>query len=170
MLSAQEVSDRLEILDLFARYCRAVDERDWDLLWTVFLPSSVIDYSDAGGLKAAAPEAIEWLSAAMGSSAFSQHVVTLRDIELLEDTATILSYYYNPTGRQDSETDFSVMLVGGYYRDRLKRTDDGWRISGRRVDKLWQTPRWQQTEPIGVAWEDPRPKVKRSDHLGRQEP
>jgi hypothetical protein len=32
MLSLQEISDRLEIQDLLARYSHAVDQRDWAAL------------------------------------------------------------------------------------------------------------------------------------------
>ncbi|MCC6942176.1 MAG: nuclear transport factor 2 family protein, partial [Novosphingobium sp.] len=35
MMTLQEISDRLEIQDLFARYSFAIDERDWDALDTI---------------------------------------------------------------------------------------------------------------------------------------
>ena len=45
MLPLQEISDRIEIDDLFARYCHAIDERDWDALDDIFTPDARIDYA-----------------------------------------------------------------------------------------------------------------------------
>jgi hypothetical protein len=88
ILSQQEVSDRLEILDLLATYCRGIDERDFDLLWSVFTPDSTIDYSRAGGISGTAAEAIAWVTESLRSSQWSQHVVTLRDLELTSESGT----------------------------------------------------------------------------------
>ncbi len=146
MLTNRQISDRLEISDLFSRYCRAVDTRDWDLLWSVFTKSSVIDYTDAGGIRAQAAGAIEWLRSSMQSSAFSQHVVTVRDLDIQGKKAKALSYYYNPTALivPGDDVNLAAMLVFGYYKDQLKRTKHGWRIAERRVEKSWQTPFWNE--------------------------
>jgi hypothetical protein len=155
MLTNRQISDRVEISDLFSRYCRAVDTRDWDLLWTVFTRSSVIDYTDAGGIRAKAAAAIEWLRSSMQSSAFSQHVVTMRDLEIEGKKAEALSYYYNPTALYvpGDDTRLSAMFVFGYYKDHLRRTKHGWRIAERRVEKLWQAPFWDQPRRPAEATE-----------------
>ena len=49
MLSIQEISDRLEIQDLLARYCDALDRKDWDIFDRIFTPDAVIDYTAMGG-------------------------------------------------------------------------------------------------------------------------
>jgi hypothetical protein len=146
ILSQQEVSDRLEILDLLATYCRGIDERDFDLLWSVFTPDSTIDYSRAGGISGTAAEAIAWVTESLRSSQWSQHVVTLRDLELTSESGTALSYYYNPTVLHSDNGGFVAMVVGGYYRDHLIHTAQGWRIMERSVDKIWQTPLWEQRD------------------------
>ena len=51
MMSLQEMSDRLEIQDLFARYSFAIDDRNWDALDSVFTPDAAIDYTETGGAK-----------------------------------------------------------------------------------------------------------------------
>ena len=56
MMSLQEMSDRLEIQDLFSRYTYAIDERNWDGLDDVFTPDAFIDYTEAGGEKGQLPE------------------------------------------------------------------------------------------------------------------
>ena len=49
MLNLQQISDRLEIQDLFARYSFAIDERDWEALDGIFTADARIDYSETGG-------------------------------------------------------------------------------------------------------------------------
>ncbi len=49
MLSQQEISDRLELMDLMVRYAHAVDTRSWDEFEALFTPDAVIDYSAFGG-------------------------------------------------------------------------------------------------------------------------
>ncbi|MET0269986.1 MAG: nuclear transport factor 2 family protein, partial [Sphingomonas sp.] len=65
MMPLQEMSDRLEIQDLFARYTYAIDDRDYDALDTVFTPDAVIDYSETGGAKGSVAEIKRWLPVAM---------------------------------------------------------------------------------------------------------
>jgi len=43
------VLDRLEIEDLLIRYCTAIDEHDWELMDTVFLPDALWDSTSVGG-------------------------------------------------------------------------------------------------------------------------
>jgi len=65
MMSLQEISDRLEIQDLFARYSFAIDERDWDALDALFTYNAVIDYSGSGGIRGSVAEIKRWLPVAL---------------------------------------------------------------------------------------------------------
>ena len=47
-MSAQEISDRLEIEQLLVRYCYAIDQRDWDAYRSVYTKDAVIDDVSAG--------------------------------------------------------------------------------------------------------------------------
>ena len=42
-MSAQEISDRLEIDQLLIRYCHAIDQRDWESYRSVYTEDAVID-------------------------------------------------------------------------------------------------------------------------------
>jgi hypothetical protein len=53
MLTLREMSDRLEIQELFARYAHAVDSRDWVALKEVFTEDAVVDRTAMGGRAAA---------------------------------------------------------------------------------------------------------------------
>jgi 3-phenylpropionate/cinnamic acid dioxygenase small subunit len=133
----QEISDRIEIDDLLTRYATAVDTRDWDLYQTVFTPDAFIDYTSSGGIRGELTEVTKWLSDALSGFSMSQHLVTNRDIRLAGDTATSRSYFYNPMGRTKRDGTLDLMFVGGYYRDQLRRTGDGWRIAERIQDTAW---------------------------------
>lgn len=45
----EEVSDRLEIHELFARYVHATDDKDPKPLESIFLPTTTLDWSASGG-------------------------------------------------------------------------------------------------------------------------
>ncbi|TMM15909.1 MAG: nuclear transport factor 2 family protein [Actinobacteria bacterium] len=132
-----ELADRIEIDDLLTRYATAVDTRDWDLYKSVFTADAVIDYTSSGGIRGKLAEVTEWLSDALSGFSMSQHMVTNRDIRVTGDAATSRSYFYNPMGRTKRDGTLALMFVGGYYRDRLRRTDAGWRIVERIQDTAW---------------------------------
>jgi len=131
MLSLQEMSDRLEIQDLFARYSFAIDERDWDALDAVFTPDAVIDYSETGGAKGSVAQIKAWLPIAMERFPRFQHMVATTKLELDGDRATSRTILFNPmVYRKDDGTE-QVFFIGLWYRDTLVRTDAGWRIAER---------------------------------------
>jgi 3-phenylpropionate/cinnamic acid dioxygenase small subunit len=133
----KEIADRIEIDDLLTRYATAVDTRNWDLYQSVFTADAVIDYTSSGGIRGELAEVTKWLSDALSIFSMSQHMVTNRDIRVAGDTATSRSYFYNPMGRTKRDGTLSLMFVGGYYRDQLRRTATGWRISERIQDTAW---------------------------------
>ena len=127
----QEIADRIEIDDVLTRYATAVDTRDWNLYQTVFTADALIDYTSSGGIRGGVAEMTKWLSDALSIFSMSQHLVTNRDIQVAGDTATSRSYFYNPMGRTKRDGTLELMFVGGFYRDQLRRTADGWRIAER---------------------------------------
>src|SRR6476646_3196603 len=51
VLSLQEVSDRMEIQDVMAKYSAAVDGHRWELFDEVFVPDAELDYTDVADFK-----------------------------------------------------------------------------------------------------------------------
>jgi len=108
MLSVQEMSDRLEIQDLLARYCEAIDSHDWDALDDIFTADAIIDYTAAGGAKGNLPETKAYLERA-------------------------LEQFFNPmVVERDGQP--HTLFVGIWYCDELIRTKAGWRIQHRREE------------------------------------
>jgi 3-phenylpropionate/cinnamic acid dioxygenase small subunit len=139
-MSLQDVADRIEIDDLLTRYATALDAKDWDLFSTCFTPDAHIDYTAAGGIKGALPEVRRWLAEVMAGFPMTQHLVTNRAVRVSGDTAVCRSCLFNPMGVRDGDG-MAVWLEGGYYRDALVRTADGWRIAERTEEPTYSTRR-----------------------------
>lgn len=131
MMSLQEMSDRLEIQDLFARYTYAIDDRDYDALDDVFTPDAVIDYSETGGEKGSVAEIKRWLPVAMAKFPKFQHMVATTQLKLSGDTARSRTILFNPMIHADAAGTERVFFIGLWYRDELVRTPEGWRIASR---------------------------------------
>ena len=136
-LPPQDVADRLAIDGLLSRYAWAIDDKDWDALATVFTEDAHIDYTSAGGIAGDRDTVVAWLAETLAGFPMTQHMVTTRDISLDGDRATARSMVYNPMGLPDGDGGLRIFYTGGVYRDRLRRTADGWRIEERVEEALW---------------------------------
>ena len=71
--------DRLAIEDTIVRYTIAIDEKDWDLLDTVFTPDAHLDYSSSApgvdDANADYPTVKRWLQTALAIFPMTQHMV-----------------------------------------------------------------------------------------------
>ena len=132
-LSIEEISDRLEIQELFARYSHAIDSKQFDLLRDVFTPDAWIDYTATGGAKGALEEIIAYLKEVLPGFPAYQHLVANCIIELDGDTATSRTMCHNPMVLAQGEDGriAQMMVVGLWYVDELVRTPAGWRIRQR---------------------------------------
>ncbi len=131
-MSAREVSDRIQISDLLTRYTVAIDTKDWKLLDSCFLPDALLDYTSApGGIKGQYPDVRKWLEQALSVFPMTQHFISNTTVELEGDKARSRTYVINPMGFRNEDGSLHIFTVGGYYNDRLVRTDDGWRIAER---------------------------------------
>lgn len=151
MLSLQEISDRLEIQDLLARYSYAIDERDWDALDAVFTRDAAIDYSETGGAKGSVAEIKAWLPIAMQRFPRYQHMVATTKLTLDGDSARARTCLFNPMVYRDDNGAEKVFFIGLWYRDKLVRTADGWRIAERYEEMGYahNVPDMPAVPPIG---------------------
>jgi len=137
MMSLQEMSDRLEIQDLLARYSHAIDFRDWDALDDVFTPDARIDYSETGGAKGSFAEIKAWLPKGLERFPVYQHMVATTRLKLDGDRATSRTILFNPMLHKHADGTEQVFFVGLWYRDQLVRTAEGWRIADRYEEKAY---------------------------------
>jgi hypothetical protein len=136
MLSMQEMSDRIEIQDLIARYAHAIDDADYDALDNVFTPDAIIDYSELGGEKGSLQDTKRYLAGALANFGLYQHMSATTRLDLDGDRAKARTILFNPMMMKHEGED-RMFFIGLWYCDELVRTDAGWRIAHRREEKCW---------------------------------
>lgn len=132
-LSPQEVADRVEILDLLARYSTVVDQGEWAQMDALFTPDAVLDFSATGGICGSVAEHQEFNAKVLTGFAGTQHVMGLPAVVVAGDSATSRSICFNPMVVDDAH----VFFVGLWYDDSLVRTAEGWRFSARVQQKAF---------------------------------
>lgn len=145
----QRALDHIEIQNLLAAYCEAIDTRDWDALDNIFTPNAVIDYSGSGGACGSISETKAFLNDALKTFDGMQHMIGLPLIKIDGDRATAKTCLFNPM-RQRMEDESRLFFVGLWYLDDLVRIDGAWRISHRRQEFFYYHNYWKDT-PSGAA-------------------
>jgi 3-phenylpropionate/cinnamic acid dioxygenase small subunit len=131
----RELLDERAIADVCVRYASAIDDRDWDRLRSCFLPDAVGIYHADRPL--VGYEAIEQaIRTAVMPLSRTQHLVSNVTIALDGDEATGQCYLHAQHVREGVPGG-EKFVIAGRYSDRFARTDDGWRIRERRLDRWW---------------------------------
>ena len=133
MLTLQDISDRLEIQDLLARYSAAIDTRSWDDLDDLFTVDAQVDYTETGGIAGSLAEQKAYFAQVLPMFKGSQHLTATSTIVVQGDQARVKTVCFNPMVVDDQQ----VYFVGLWYRDVLVRTSTGWRFQERYEIKSW---------------------------------
>lgn len=133
-MDLQEISDRLEIEALLARYARGVDTKDWDLWRSVFTDDATVDYSSAGAPCGTRDEVADWLEQALAAMPMMQHFISNIEAEITGDAAEVRAMFYNPMQLPGMD---EPSFCGGYYYHTLVRTPDGWRSLALHEENMW---------------------------------
>jgi hypothetical protein len=143
----QEISDRLEINDLLVRYCYAVDDRDWDAYRKVFASDAVLDDTITGGIRSGVEEHVAFMKKALSKILISQHAIStiLLDVKGAEASARVHCSCPMVVDLGGGKT--QVFFQGLWYRDRLVRTPNGWRIR-----ELIEEGYWNYNVPAGFSF------------------
>jgi 3-phenylpropionate/cinnamic acid dioxygenase small subunit len=124
------VDDRVEILDLYARYCHAVDLGDAEGWAATFTEDATFD-SPAGAL--AGREALAgFVRATVERRTFqTRHLPSNIVLDATEEGAAGRAYFaiYRCSGPEAKPE----ILATGMYEDTLVRTPEGWRFKSRRA-------------------------------------
>jgi hypothetical protein len=134
-LDVQALSDRAEILELRARYGRALDERDWDLMRTVFAADASADFA-LGQPFEGIEDIIRACRSQMDNLDHTQHFFGNHEIELAGDRASGRLKLIGSAFLSTDAGDPTVCLRGDYV-DEYVRTEEGWRISRRELSIAW---------------------------------
>ena len=135
-MTTSELMERAAINDLLDDYAFAVDSRNWDLLHSLFTPDAVLDYTAAGGPCGPCDDVLRWITASLPAVTLSQHLLSNRRIRLTGDEARVRTELLNPllfAGDDGTQ----MLLLGGRYDDRVRRTPDGWKFAERIHTTTW---------------------------------
>ena len=129
--------DHIEIETLLSRYARAIDERDFDLLASVFTHDARIHYDMDQGTRLEFPELAAWLEKALQIFRVTHHVITNPVIEIEADRARSTCYLTCTHVQETLDGRESLIVEGGVYTDLHVRTAEGWRIRQRTLRRAY---------------------------------
>jgi ketosteroid isomerase-like protein len=131
----QILIDERDIVALAARYCRALDTKDWALLTEVFLPDATAVLG-APNVLVGRDAITDRIRAALEYLDDSQHLVGNHEVTVDGDTGTHRCYLQAQHIRQVPDGS-PLYIVAGRYEDQVRRTPDGWRIAHRTLTVMW---------------------------------
>ncbi|MGW0199107.1 nuclear transport factor 2 family protein [Nonomuraea sp. NPDC003201] len=143
-MDTQEIADRLEITGLLARYTRAIDSGQWDLLDEVFSPDAVIDYRATGGIRGTRDEVKAWLAEVLPHWPGRLHLIGAPTIDFQDGEARVSAPFTDtlaPTRDMVTADTQGFLHGGGWYHHRLRRTSGGWRSVELVEEQAWRTAR-----------------------------
>lgn len=133
------VVDRLDIAEVKYRYALGLDTRDWVLYRSIFTDDVDVDFSSYDGSDPSTVAADDWIARAqvlfMGLDA-SHHQMTNPVVDVDGDDAELTMYLQAQHLLVHRDGD-PLFTIGGYYCDRLVRTDAGWRLCAVQLNVLW---------------------------------
>jgi hypothetical protein len=130
------------IRQLKGRYCRLLDEKKMDEWREVFTPDALMivpegirDPQEIYGAKAI----VEFVGGLLQGTVCVHHIHGA-EIEILSDNEATGIWAIDDTVLWPSEgpTPFGLkrIHIAGHYRDKFRRTDEGWRLSESRVTQV----------------------------------
>lgn len=138
-LSLQDITDRIEIDELLARYARALDYRNFDELDAIFTADATFDAGSLGSPSGPA-DIKAMIQGTIGHLDATQHLVGKSVMTFSPDgnEAEVRTYLISQHIRESTPGPIKHYFLGGEYYDRVVRTPQGWRISYRRLDRMWK--------------------------------
>lgn len=135
----QAAIDRSEISEVLARFARALDRLDENLLRSILHHDATLDFGP-GVFQGIGGDYVHWVFGILQSARASHHMIGNIHIDLEGDVAYVETYFQNhlriekPIGRED-------VFLGGRYLDRFERRPEGtagiWKIMHRKQIMDW---------------------------------
>jgi 3-phenylpropionate/cinnamic acid dioxygenase small subunit len=132
----QLLLDERDIRAVLHRYAAALDQKDWALLSTCFVPDASAHYETIGLLEGY-PAIEATCRGALMNMSKTQHLIGNVDITVDGNSARSSCYLHGQHVRQMTSGGDSN-IIAGRYNDDLVRTEQGWRIR-KRVLQVWWT-------------------------------
>jgi SnoaL-like domain len=119
------------------RYLRALDTKDWEAFAGTLTEDVAGDYGESLGEDHRFTDRdglVEFMRTSLGPEIVTEHRVSHPEITVDGDEASGTWYLQDRV----IVADFNFMLIGAaFYRDRYRRTPDGWKISATGYDRTY---------------------------------
>lgn len=136
-ITPEQIADRLEIEDVLARYCYAIDDRNWNAYSEIFTPAAVIDDTVTGGVKSGVKEHVDYLKRALSRVLISQHAISTVTIRFNGDEANVRAHCSCPMVLDIGGGKSHVFFQGLWYRNTFVRGTTGWKIHRLSEEGYW---------------------------------
>jgi hypothetical protein len=141
-MSAQDhaacLADVAAIEQVKYRYLWGLDTKHWDDFADTLTEDVQGDYGSSLGEElhfTNRADLVDYMRSALGPGVITEHRVTHPEITVTDDEATGRWYLQDRV----IVAEFNFMLIGAaFYRDRYRRTADGWRISATGYDRTYE--------------------------------
>lgn len=137
MAGERSILDELDVQRAVIDYAWACDNKDWDLLRSVFTADARLDYSSTRGPAGGRDEVVAWLRESLSQVPVMQHVVSNFQIDVSGDQAAGRAMFHT-TVRVPGLDD--MLITGGYYELAFRRESGRWKIARLLEDNRWRRP------------------------------
>ncbi|UXA07575.1 nuclear transport factor 2 family protein [Mycobacterium sp. SMC-2] len=138
LMTPHELADIEAIKQVKYRYLRALDTKRWDDFADTLAEDVLGDYGSSVGEEhhfTNRVDLVNFMRKSLGPAVITEHRVTHPEISVTGDEATGTWYLQDRV----IVADFNFMLIGAaFYRDRYRRTEDGWKISATGYDRTYE--------------------------------
>lgn len=132
MYSTDDISNTLEISQVLQRYGKALDEKKYDLLRSVFTDDAELVYLLGDQLiKLPFSESDNLFKKFLTKCYWTSHLISIPVFDIKGDTAESTSHVTATHIQIKDNGTHNTWIVSGAYEDRLVRTYEGWRIRKR---------------------------------------
>lgn len=150
-MNMQEAADRMEIVDLVARYCRGIDRRDFELVRSLYWDDATDDH---GAYYCGPPDGyVDWLPGAMEGLDCTIHAIHNSLIVIDGDYAEG-EHQVNAFHRTKAP-DRQELIILGRYLDKYEKRGGIWKFSHRQI--LFDHGYTRPVDEEGLAAANPDP-------------
>lgn len=120
------------------RYLRGLDTKHWDVFAETLTEDVAGDYGSSLGEElhfTNRTDLVDYMRSALGPGVITEHRVAHPEITVAGDEATGIWYLQDRV----IVPELNFMLIGAaFYRDRYRRTADGWKITATGYDRTYE--------------------------------
>jgi SnoaL-like domain len=135
----QRLVDRLDIEDTLTRYATTIDAGEFDGLRTCFTDDARARYGAESEWLEGGDAIVAWIKGATEDLDWQHHMVSVYGVDIEGDAATALMYllsHQTVIGVPDE-----TRMMTSKYRNTLRRTGGGWRMSELDLEVGWYEER-----------------------------